>query len=104
MEFRTGSGLAGIRDGGNYVEDVRFVGGEYGVMTRKPSPGWQFTLVDASFEGQRTAAIKTHEAGLTLRLHDLRHSLACFCDVRHGTVQPVIHNRPTRLAKMPRKS
>ena len=66
MEFRTGSGFAGVRDGGNYAEDVRFVGGKWGVMTRKPSPGWQFTLVDAEFEGQREGAIKTHEAGMTL--------------------------------------
>ncbi|MBS1874532.1 MAG: SMP-30/gluconolactonase/LRE family protein [Acidobacteria bacterium] len=66
MEFRLGSALAGIRDGGNYAEDLRFVGGQYGVSTRKPSPGWQFTLVDASFEGQKTAAIRTHEAGMTL--------------------------------------
>ena len=33
---------------------------------RKPSPGWQFTVVDASFEGQREAAIREREAGLTL--------------------------------------
>jgi hypothetical protein len=36
------------------------------VSTRKPSPGWQFTLLDATFEGQREAAIREHEAGLTL--------------------------------------
>jgi len=35
-------------------------------MTRKPSPGWQFTLLDSTFEGQKQAAIKEHEAGLTL--------------------------------------
>lgn len=32
----------------------------------QPSPGWQFTLLDATFEGQSQAAIKEHEAGLTL--------------------------------------
>jgi sugar lactone lactonase YvrE len=66
MEFRIGSGLAGIHDGGNEAEDLHFVGGQYGIMTRKPSPGWQFTLVDTSFEGQKVAAIREHEAGLTL--------------------------------------
>ena len=35
-------------------------------MTSKPSPGWQYTLVNCSFEGQREAAILEHEAGLTL--------------------------------------
>ncbi len=66
MDFRIGSGMTGILDGGNFIEDVHFHGGQYGIMTRKPSPGWQFTLVDATFEGQREAAIKEHEAGLTL--------------------------------------
>lgn len=66
MDFRIGFGLAGIHDGGNVAQDVHFYGGQYGVWTRKPSPGWQFTLVDATFEGQRAAAIREHEAGLTL--------------------------------------
>src|SRR6185437_52228 len=34
-----------------------------------PSPGWQFTLIDSSFDGQSNAAIQEHEAGLTL-IHD----------------------------------
>lgn len=66
MDFRIGSGLAGIHDGGNVVEDVHFSGGQYGVWTHRPSPGWQFTMVDATFEGQREAAIREQEAGLTL--------------------------------------
>lgn len=66
MDFRIGSGLAGIHDGGNVAEDVHFYGGQYGIWTRKPSPGWQFSVIDATFEGQREAAIREHEAGLTL--------------------------------------
>jgi hypothetical protein len=66
MDFRVGSAMAGLHDGGNFAEDVHFHGGQYGIVTRKPSPGWQFTLVDATFDGQAKAAIKTHEAGLTL--------------------------------------
>ncbi len=66
MDFRIGSGLAGIHDIGNEGEDLHFYGGEFGIMTRRPSPGWQYTLVDSTFEGQRQAAIKTQEAGLTL--------------------------------------
>jgi hypothetical protein len=65
-EFRIGSGLAGVHDTGNVMEDVRFVGGRYGIWTRTPSPGWQFTAVDVSFEGQREAAIRETAAGLTL--------------------------------------
>jgi sugar lactone lactonase YvrE len=66
MEMRIGSGISGIHEAGNVVEDVRFIGGQYGVWTRRPSPGWQFTMVDAAFEGQREAAIREREAGLTL--------------------------------------
>ena len=66
IDFHIGSGLAGIHDGGNVVQDVHFHGGQYGIWTRKPSPGWQFTVIDSDFEGQREAAIREHEAGLTL--------------------------------------
>jgi sugar lactone lactonase YvrE len=66
IDFHIGSGLAGIHDSGNVAEDVHFYGGKYGIWTRKPSPGWQFTVIDATFEGQRSAAILEHEAGLTL--------------------------------------
>jgi len=66
MDFRIGSGLAGVHETGNVMEDVRFFGGRYGIWTRTPSPGWQFTAVDASFDGQREAAIREERAGLTL--------------------------------------
>jgi len=66
MEFRIGPGIAGVHDTGNVMEDVRFLGGQYGIWTRTPSPGWQFTAVDAYFEGQREAAIRERMAGLTL--------------------------------------
>ena len=69
MNFETGSGLAGINDVGNEAEDLHFHGGRYGILTRKPSPAWQFTLLDSSFDGQREAAIRENEAGLTLS-HD----------------------------------
>jgi sugar lactone lactonase YvrE len=79
MDFRVRSGLAGIHDGGNVAQDVHFYGGQYGIWTRKPSPGWQFTILDASFENQREAAIREHEAGLTL-------------------IRPVFRNVPTAIA------
>ena len=66
MDMRIGSGLAGIHEGGNVLEDVNFHGGRYGIWTGTPSPGWQFTVVDATFEGQREAAIRERAAGLTL--------------------------------------
>jgi len=66
MEFRIGSGLAGVHGTGNVMEDVRFVGGRYGIWMGTPSPGWPFTAIDLSFEGQREAAIRETAAGLTL--------------------------------------
>ncbi|MFL6416636.1 MAG: glycosyl hydrolase family 28-related protein, partial [Bryobacteraceae bacterium] len=66
IDFHIGSGLAAVHDSGNVMEDVRFFGGRYGVWSRTPSPGWQLTLVDSYFEGQREAAIRDQEAGLTL--------------------------------------
>lgn len=65
-EIQIGSGKAGMFDVGNFMEDVRFIGGEYGIYTTKTSPGWQFMMVDNYFEGQRKAAILTQEAGLTI--------------------------------------
>jgi sugar lactone lactonase YvrE len=77
MDFRLGTALAGIHDAGNEAEDLHFHGGQYGIITRKPSPGWQFTLLDSTFDGQSLSAIKEHEAGLTL----VRNS---FKDVPHA--------------------
>ncbi|HEU0095907.1 MAG TPA: glycosyl hydrolase family 28-related protein, partial [Rhizomicrobium sp.] len=66
IDFHVGSGLAGINQVANEAEDLRFFGGRYGILTEKPSPAWQFTLIDGQFEGQRDAAIREHEASLTL--------------------------------------
>ncbi|MEI9810034.1 MAG: glycosyl hydrolase family 28-related protein [Bacteroidota bacterium] len=66
VDIYAGNGKAGMFDVGNEMEDVRFFGGEYGIYTTKPSPGWPFMMVDTYFEGQRKAAIRTQEAGLTI--------------------------------------
>jgi len=66
MDFHLGSGLAGVYMAGNEAEDLHFFGGRYGILTEKTSPAWQFTLIDSTFEGQREAAIREHEAQLTL--------------------------------------
>ncbi len=51
---------------GNVVEDLHFYEGRHAIWTGKPSPSWQFTVVDCTFENQREAAILEREAGLTL--------------------------------------
>jgi sugar lactone lactonase YvrE len=69
IDFSIGSGFAGVHEVANEAEDLHFHGGQYGIMARKPSPAWQFTLIDSSFDGQREAAIRENETGLTL-VHD----------------------------------
>ena len=69
MDFSIGSGFAGLHEVANEAEDLHFHGGQFGIMARKPSPAWQFTLIDSTFDGQREAAIRENEAGLTL-VHD----------------------------------
>lgn len=66
IDFHLGSGLAGVYQVGNIAYNLRFHGGRYGILSEKTSPAWQFTLLDSTFEGQRDAAIREHEAGLTL--------------------------------------
>jgi hypothetical protein len=66
MDFELGSGFAGIYQAGNVVHNLHFHGGRYGIVTEKTSPAWQFTAVDCLFDGQKSAAIREHEADLTL--------------------------------------
>ena len=61
-----GKGKAGLFDVGNEMENIAFIGGEYGIMSTKASPGWQVMMADCSFEGQRKAAIFSQEAGLAI--------------------------------------
>lgn len=66
VTFRLTSGLAGVQEVGNEIDDCEFIGGDYGILTHKPSPSWPFALLDTSFTGQRFAAIRTQEAGMTI--------------------------------------
>uniref|UniRef100_UPI003B3BDF8C glycosyl hydrolase family 28-related protein n=1 Tax=Sphingomonas sp. TaxID=28214 RepID=UPI003B3BDF8C len=66
MDFDLGSAFAGLYQVGNIGQALHFRGGRYGIVTEKPSPAWPFALIDATFEGQRDAAIREHEAGLTM--------------------------------------
>jgi Pectate lyase superfamily protein/SMP-30/Gluconolactonase/LRE-like region len=66
MDFHLGSARAAVEDIGNQASDIHIYGGQYGIITKKTSPAWQFLLMDSSFEGQSLAAIHTQEAGFTL--------------------------------------
>lgn len=64
--FHLGTAHAAIDQVGNQAFDIHISGGQYGIVTGKTSPAWQFLLMDSSFRGQHVAAIRTHEAGFTL--------------------------------------
>lgn len=71
--FDLGDGLAGLFDVGNEMEDLTFVGGDYGIICRMCSPGWPFALLDSVFEGQKKAAVISGYTGFTgfrLRISD----------------------------------
>jgi sugar lactone lactonase YvrE len=76
MDFHIGSGLSALYQVGNEAENLRFYGGRYAILTEKTSPAWQFTLIDSVFDGQREAAIREHEAQLTLIRDTLRNTPA----------------------------
>jgi sugar lactone lactonase YvrE len=80
MDFHIDSGLAALTQVGNEAEDLHFYGGRYGILTEKTSPAWQFTLIDSTFEGQREAAIREHEVGLTL-IRDTFHNVPTAIDI-----------------------
>ena len=82
-DISIGQGRAGVFDIGNEMEDVRFTGGDYGIYTTKASPGWQFMMIDTWFEGQRKAAIKTQEAGLTIIRMSVKN-VATVIEVEHN--------------------
>ncbi len=73
IDFRIGSGRAGVEKVGNEIDDCRFFGGDYGIITTKPSPSWPFLMIDTQFEGQRVAAIRTEEGGLSLVRNHFRN-------------------------------
>ena len=66
MDFQVGSSRAALEDIGNQASELHVHGGEYGIITKRTAPVWQFRLMDSSFDGQRTAAIPTQEVGFTL--------------------------------------
>ena len=64
--FHLGTARAAIEHAGNQASDISVEGGQFGIITGKTSPAWQFLLMDSNFRGQSIAAIRTQEAGMTL--------------------------------------
>ncbi len=61
-----GNGKAGISEVGNELENVQFLGGDYGIITGPTSPSWPMMLVDTYFEGQRKAAMQCRNSGMAI--------------------------------------
>lgn len=74
MRLQVGGGRAALEDVGNGASDLQIEGGEYGIVSVRTSPAWQFLLMDSSFEGQRRAAIHTQEVGMTLVRDRIAHT------------------------------
>ncbi|MBE5959752.1 MAG: hypothetical protein E7254_12970 [Lachnospiraceae bacterium] len=66
MNIEVMSGMAGIYDVGNEMENISIKGGKYAIITTMCSPGWPFIMIDTYFENQSVAAIKSQRAGLTI--------------------------------------
>jgi hypothetical protein len=65
VDFRLGDALAGIHQAGNEIENCRFFGGQYAILTGGTSASWQFLVLDCEFESQTAAAIESEMVGLT---------------------------------------
>ena len=73
MDIKVGQGRAGLEDVGNNASDLHIEGGDYGIISVRTSPAWQFLLMDSTIEGQRKAAIHTQEVGMTLVRDRIAH-------------------------------
>lgn len=66
MHFSVGQGRAALEDVGNQADSLEIEGGDYGILSVRTSPAWQFLLMDSRLSDQRIAAIHTQEVGMTL--------------------------------------
>ena len=82
MHLDLADARAGLSDIGNLVEGLHITGGQFGIDTARSAPGWPIVVLDCTFEGQRTAAIRTREAGLAI-------------------VRPVIRSTPSAVVMEP---
>ncbi|MEU6074205.1 glycosyl hydrolase family 28-related protein [Micromonospora sp. NPDC047074] len=60
LDIHVGDGYAGIDHNANLIQRVNVYGGTVGMLAFAASPGWQTTLLDTTFSGQREAAVKLH--------------------------------------------
>jgi len=99
-DFHVGSARAAIEAVGSQASDIHIYGGEFGIVTGKTSPAWQFLLMDSSFSGQRTAAISTHDAGFTL-IRDSVSDVPVAIQIPKGQVEQ-LYGRDLRMRNISR--
>ena len=66
MIINAGKGRACISEAGNEIENVIFLGGDYGITANQTSPSWPVAMIDTYFEGQRKAAIQCNNTGFAI--------------------------------------
>lgn len=74
VRFAVGHGRAALEDVGNQADTLEIDGGDYGIVSVRTSPAWQFLLMDSHLTGQRVAAIHTQEVGMTLVRDTIEHT------------------------------
>ena len=72
--LRSGQGRAALEDVGNQADSLEIEGGDYGIISVRTAPAWQFLLMDSRLSGQRIAAIHTQEVGMTLIRDRIEHA------------------------------
>jgi len=73
IHFAVGHGRAALEDVGNQADTLEIDGGDYGILSVRTSPAWQFLLMDSRLSGQRIAGIHTQEVGMTLVRDTIEH-------------------------------
>lgn len=74
IHFAVGQGRAALEDVGNQADSLEIEGGDYGIISVRTAPAWQFLLMDSRLSGQRIAAIHTEEVGMTLIRDRIEHA------------------------------
>ena len=74
IHFAVGHGRAALEDVGNQADTLEIDGGDYGIVSVRTSPAWQFLLMDSRLTGQGIAAIHTQEVGMTLVRDTIEHT------------------------------
>ena len=100
VDIQVRDGRAGLEDVGNQAHDLTIHGGDYGILSRRTSPAWQFLLMDSHLTGQRIAAIHTEEVGMTLVRVELAETPVAI-EISHGMAEQ-IYGRDLLLRRISR--